>query len=415
MIKRLQKRFVFISICSVAIVLLIILGAINLYSFIQIVENADSMLELVSKNAFIMPDDHGGNGGNGVIPDENRWQNGKNLSPETPYMLRYFTVTFTEDGQVSTLNVDKIAAVNEEQASNMALDTFENGRAQGFDGVYRYLRIELSDGGCKISYLDCSTDLNTFYTLLKTSIAVSLGGTAAVLLLLILFSKKAIGPLAESYEKQKHFITDASHELKTPLTIIDANTEIIEMEHGESHWTKSIRAQVKRLADLTGNLVSLSRMDEGDQKPLVTEFSLSDAVKETMEGFETRAEQSGKHIEMNVGNNISYEGNEDSIRKLIGILADNALKYSPDGSVISLNLSKSSKGIVLTITNPTIGMTAGSHDELFERFYRGDSSRSSELPGYGIGLSIAQSIVIQHNGKIRAISDGASLKFTIQL
>ena len=233
---------------------------------------------------------------------------------------------------------------------------------------------------------------------------------------MLLLSKRAIKPIADSYEKQKHFITDAGHELKTPLTVISASADVLEMTQGENEWTQSIRNQVVRLTELTNSLVSLARMDEHDSKLLMTDFSISDAVTESLEPFSRLASQQGKHVEMNIQKNISFDGNEESIRKLVGILIDNAIKYSGEKGEIAVTLKSVSRGPMLQMKNSVDEISKGNHDELFERFYRGDASRSSEIGGYGIGLSIAKAIVCAHKGKITARSeDGKSLLISVLL
>ena len=234
---------------------------------------------------------------------------------------------------------------------------------------------------------------------------------------MLLFSRRAIQPIADAYEKQKHFITDAGHELKTPLAVISANTEVLEMTQGESEWTQSIRNQVGRLAELTNDLVSLARMDERDSRMLMTDFSLSDAVSESLAPFVAVAGQRGKPIQTDIQEGLTLCGNEEAIRRLVGILADNAIKYGAEGGEIRITLRSAGRGMVFQTRNRVeTPIKKGAHEELFERFYRGDASRSSKVAGYGIGLSMARAIVAAHRGKISAASeDGASLAITVTL
>ena len=245
-------------------------------------------------------------------------------------------------------------------------------------------------------------------------------GVATISLALAIgqFTWGAIQPIAESYEKQKHFITDAGHELKTPLAVISANTEVLEMTEGENEWTQSIKNQVARLTEMTNNLVALARMDEHESKMLMTDFSVSDAVSESLEPFFAVAEQKGKPIAADIQRGLTLCGNEDAIRKLVGILADNAIKYGMDGETIQLSLRAAGRGIALQTKNFVEGgVEKGSHEELFERFYRGDASHSStQVAGYGIGLSMVRAIAAAHKGKISAKSDdGRSLTITVSL
>ena len=237
------------------------------------------------------------------------------------------------------------------------------------------------------------------------------------MILVVVFSKMVFKPVAESDRKQRQFITDAGHEIKTPLTIIDANTEVLEMEHGESQWTQSIRGQVKRLSALTANLIALSRLDEGGRQLQKLEFSLSDAVSETARSFQALAMTQEKSLDARITPNLTYRGDEAAIRQLTGILLDNALKYSDGPGQICLSLKpRGRSGCTLTVTNTVQGLEPGDLNCLFERFYRADRSRNSVTGGYGLGLSIARAIVSAHKGKIGAESpDGKSLTIHVNL
>ena len=248
------------------------------------------------------------------------------------------------------------------------------------------------------------------------SIGISLIGLFIVFLLVCFFSKAVTKPMAESYEKQKRFITDASHEIKTPLTIIDANTEILEMTHGENEWTESIRKQIGRLTSLTEKLVFLSRMDEENSKLEMEVFNISDAITDTAMPFKAVAAAKGKTLEINVLSDISYCGNETTIRQIVSLLLDNAVKYSSENSLIKVDFCVSGKSKVLTVWNSVDKIEQGKLDYLFERFYRIDKSRNSKTGGFGIGLSVVQAIVTAHKGKISAKSeDGKSITFVITL
>lgn len=233
---------------------------------------------------------------------------------------------------------------------------------------------------------------------------------------MLVFSKKAIAPIAESYEKQKQFITDAGHELKTPLAIINTNVEVIEIDYGESQWTKSIHNQVFRLSDLVESLVSLTRMDEEKNQLTKKDFSLSDLVLEASEQFFEMSKLCDKQLVLEVEENISYHGNKQAISQLLSILIDNALKYGLKDNPIRVELKKQGKKIFLQTTNRAENLSTGNYDILFDRFYRADSSRNSKLKGYGIGLSLAKAIVLKHKGKITAKSpNGKTIIFTVQL
>lgn len=405
MIKTLRRKFIAITMCSVVAVLGIIMGIINIANFYDINSHANELLGVLSENdgSFPKPDD---------LPHGKTPPPFREMSPEAPFETRYFTVVMRADKAVASVNTGRIAAISTETAAEYATELNSAGKTSGFLDSYKYLAIPFKDGIMYI-FLDCGRELSTFYSFLLTSCLVSVFGILAVFILVVFFSKLAIRPVVESYEKQKRFITDASHEIKTPLTIIDAGTEVIEMETGENQWTLSIKNQVKRLSSLTEKLVFLSRMDEEGVSLQLTDFSLSDAALETAQPFETVAEAQGKALRLEIEGQVSFHGEEALIRQLLSLLLDNAMKYSDESGQISLCLKKAGKGIEIAVANTTHQIERGKLDILFERFYRPDSSRSSQTGGHGIGLSVAKSIVTAHKGKISARSDdGKSIVVT---
>lgn len=380
------------------------------------------------------------------------------ISPESQFDTRYFTVTINSKGDVENIDTSKIASVSSENAAQYAKKLWKSGKKgdgkNGFSESFKYLTV--GEGGSTMYiFLSCQRELSTIRTYVLASVGISVFGLAVVFVMIYFFSGKILKPVSESYEKQKRFITDASHEIKTPLTIIDANTEVIEMMEGENEWTSSTRKQVARLTSLTEKLVFLSRMDEEATKLEMLEFSLSDAILDTAEPFKAVAGTKGKKLTIDVTDKILYTGDEKTIRQLISILLDNAIKYSGCSSAsfekgninkknlnktnlnkttqtqndcvitinpapeIEISLKPSGKNRIITVWNTvdeTANIKKGRQDMLFERFYRTDTSHNSKTGGFGIGLSAAYAIVKAHKGKITAESkDGRSIKFTIVL
>lgn len=381
------------------------------------------------------------------------------ISPESQFDTRYFTVTINSKGEVENIDTSKIASVSAENAAGYAKKLWKSGKKgdgkSGFAENFKYLTVD-EDGSTMYIFLSCQRELSTIKTYILASVGISAFGLLVVFVMIYFFSGKILKPVSESYEKQKRFITDASHEIKTPLTIIDANTEVIEMMEGENEWTSSTRKQIARLTSLTEKLVFLSRMDEEATKLEMLEFSLSDAILDTAEPFKAVAGTKGKKLTIDVIDGILYTGDEKTIRQLVSILLDNAIKYSGCSSVscengnvnkdninktylnkttqtqnncvtttgdpapeIELTMRPSGKNRIITVWNTVddaANIKKGRQDMLFERFYRTDASRNSKTGGFGIGLSAAYAIVKAHKGKITAESkDGQSIKFTIVL
>ena len=412
MIRRLRCTFVMVSVCSVAAVLFVILGVVNWMNYRQVVEDVDRILDILAENNGSFPE----RGVPEEEPERDRRGAPPGISPETPYESRYFTVYFNEDEDVIRADVGRIAAVDESEAVAYAEEVNKRPGNRGFLHNYRYVKTD--EGGTPmVIFLDCGRSLAQVRGFLTVSASVAAAGTGAVFLLLILFSKRAVKPYVESYEKQKRFITDAGHEIKTPLTIIDADAEIIVLETGENEWVEDIRKQIQRLKELTEDLIFLSKMEERRGDAECVEFPISEVALETARSFQSLAMLQGKMFESCVEPLVSYTGEMKNIQRLFSILLDNALKYSPEGGRISFRLERRGRNIYINVSN-TADFISREHlahlAHLFDRFYRVDASRNSQTGGHGIGLSIAKAIVSAHKGRITAASpDGKSL--TIQV
>ena len=404
MIRRLRRKFILIAMFSVFAVLLLIMGAINVASYRSVVETADDRMELV-----LYPERYRAAG------DFSSFFGGR-LGREALFDLRFFSVTTDAEGNPVSLSLGSIAAENAESAVALSQKIVASGRTRGFAGDYRFRVLETLSGGTLSVFLDCSRELETFRSFLLSSVLVSVVGFVLVLIPVLFFSRLALRPVEESVDRQKRFLTDASHELKTPLAVISAANEVIEVENGASEWTESIGRQVTRLTSLTEKLVQLTRMDEEGFVLPKAAFDLSAAVEETALSFEAVAVARSRQFAVHVSPGIVYEGDETTLRQLVSLLVDNAMKYSEEGGSVLVTLEKRGKSPVLTVENTTDGIERGDLSVLFGRFYRRDKSRSSATGGHGVGLSVAEAIVRAHKGKITAFSpDGVRVIFTATL
>lgn len=424
MIKKLRAKLILACMFSLAVVLLVILGGVNLMSYQKVVSDADTVLSLLAANDGAFPKlrapqeekDEGYFAPFGTPGGKPNLFNQRIMSPETPYESRFFSVLLGEDGQAVETDTGQIAAVDAEQATDYAQKAAASGKTSGFLDDYRFL-VQNESGGIRVIFLDCGRSLSSFRTTLLASVSLAVLGLAAVLFLLLILSRRIVRPMAESYEKQRQFITDAGHELKTPMTIISADADLAEMECGENQWLTDIRRQAQRLTALTNDLIYLSRMEEEQPKLQYIDFPISDVVEEMAQSFAAPARSQDKELQVQVQPMLSFKGDEKGIRQLASILLDNALKYSPPGGQLALRLEKQGRNLLLTVSNTCAQpMEQDKLPHLFDRFYRTDQSRNSQSGGYGLGLSIAKSIVSAHKGKIRAEShDGTQLSIQVTL
>jgi signal transduction histidine kinase len=408
MIKKLRVRFIIIAMFSVIFVLGIIIATINISNYRRIDEESNVVLDVLCEN-------------NGRFPNANMQEqppkpdNNNVFSAETPYESRYFSVTISSEGQVVYTDVNQIAAITAQDAAAIAKELYDGNKTSGYYGDYKFRATESNSSSVYI-FLDCSRNLSTFRNFLYISLIISAIGVALVFMLVIVFSRVVFIPVVESYAKQKMFITNASHDIKTPLTIINADTEVVELTNGESEWTTDIKKQIVRLTSLTDKLVFLSRMEEANVKLDMQQFNLSDVLDEMCRSYSSVAISRGYNLELDIEENVTFCGNEQMIRQAIALLMDNAVKYTSENGNIKITLKRKSKGCTVIFKNDVQNIEKGNCNNLFERFYRGDKSRNSETGGNGIGLSVVKAIIEAHRGKINATSqDGKSLEFNINL
>lgn len=395
MIKKVQQKFILLSMSALLFVLVVIIGGINIVNYHSVIQEADQLLSIITENKgeFPMESDKFGN----KLPP--------GMSPEIPYESRYFSVVMDKDnGQVLFVETSRIISVSQVNAISFANIALNKESTKGFIQNFRYL-LHTDENFIRLTFLDCGRKMDAYYSFLFASIAISLCGYFIVFAFIAFFSNRIIRPISESYEKQKRFITDASHEIKTPLTIIGADTDILEMELGENEWIDDIKKQVTQLTELTNNLVFLSRMEESEHSLPAIDFPFSEVVTETIMSFQTLAQSQAKELLYQIPAMLTLRGDEKSIRQLISILLDNAIKYSPAEEPISLCVEEQNSHITITVTNTTLQPLEKEQLKfLFDRFYRLDTSRNSKTGGHGVGLSIAKAIVEAHNGKILASS-----------
>ena len=413
MIYRLQKRFILISTVAVLTVIALVFGVILVLNISSMNRNMDILADRVSEGGGRFPDfsDQKPPQDN-IIPPKNE-PNFEFITPETPFSTRHFTVFFDKNGEVEKTHTESIYAVDDETAIEYAQKVMDGGNERGWISSYRY-KVFSTDFGMGVVFVDGSMSRTVLMQSTTIAGVVLLACAALVLIMIFLLSKKAVKPIAESYEKQKQFITDANHELKTPLTLIMANVEIAELEVGKNEWLDDIRSEGHRMTELVNQLVALSRMDEDGHKMNITEVALGELVVDTLCEFEPLAKERGKELTASVDKEITYLGDETLLRRLVGILMDNAIKYCDNGGEISVTLRRGRR-VVLTVENTYAAIGEIELNRLFDRFYRADKARMF-TGGYGVGLSMAKAIVENHKGEITTYKkDSTHIGFKVVL
>lgn len=428
--RRLRRKFILVAMGAVTAVLALIIAGINIVNYSHICKMADARLDyiLAGRGGLDWEDEsrtdpgNGGDASAGMVADGDRAGarvgHFEGMTAESPFDTRYFTVTLVE-GRVVDVNTARIAAVGAKRAARIAEGLYSKGWTSGFSGNYRYTATVQGDETTYV-FVDCSRELTSFHSFLSASVAISCIGWLAVLAIVTVASGAVIRPMVESYSKQKRFITDASHEIKTPLAVIDAANEVQEIESGESEWTQSIHEQVARLTALTERLVFLARMDEGSAGFSMAAIDLSEAVDKAAAPFESVAVSRGKRLSMSIASGVRAHADAAAVAQVVELLLDNATRYASEGSVIELSLRAVSRGAgkgaaELVVSNAVDELPGGNLDRLFDRFYRADVSRSSKTGGSGVGLSVVRAIAEAHGGSATVSGHDHQITFTVCL
>ena len=406
-----------VALCLLAVEVVII-GVINIVNIHSIDSDYDDLMQMLVENDGKIPDfpkrDDGFRHDKKDMLNDEHFKD-KNFNEETKYQTRYFIVDTDSSEKVTGVNTGHIAAVTSEKAVDYAKQALESGKENGYIDIYKY-RIKDTDKGKTIIFLDTRSGSQNKNRFMLISVLVAAAGYVITCLLVLIFSKRAVRPAIDSFEKQRRFITDAGHEIKTPLAIISANTEVIELTSEENEWTRSIKNQVVRLDGLVKNLLQLAKMEEDDVKLVFADIDMSKAVSETVQPFGALAQTNGETLVTDIDEGIFINGDEAAIKQLTSILVENAVKYADDDSEIKVSLKRTASGkhARLSVSNRCEEPPRDT-DKLFDRFYRSDSSRTrngEKVGGYGIGLSIAQATVASHKGRIECAVKDKTVTFT---
>ncbi len=422
--KKIKKKFIAVATISIFTVLLIVLGIIDLISVANVRKEVFSVLKYIADNSGTIPydtvEEDDEDDRKPFLTDLSLFEKEFSITQEGKYEVRYFTAISDESGIVKSLDMNHIAAVSHSDAavytvqavlSPVSRDIIRKGTSH-----YAYLRRKLKSGGYMVIFMDCSRQVSTVYATVKFSLYIGLACMVLFFIIVNIFAGYAMAPIINNMESQKQFITNASHELKTPLAVIRANTEVMEMVEGKSEWTESTKKQIQRMTELISQLITLSKLQEKDAVKLV-EVDFTKEAKEVAGDFKTVVENDGKHFAANIAEGVKCHADEKGLHELISILLDNAAKYCDEEGEVSVTLVKHGKqGGILTVANSYKEGEGINYEKFFERFYREDSSHNQESKkGYGIGLSMAQNLTEMFRGRIGAKYNNGMIYFIVTL
>lgn len=385
MIRGIRRRFIRIALMVLALAMVLVTGIINAANWVNVRSELWETINTLNENGM----QKSGKGG--------KSRHMRNMLDES----RFFSVSILSDGAYVLNDTSRMTGADTEEMERVAKAALSSGRSSGFVEDYLFSVAERR-GGKMALFLNCETKLTRVRRLALISVVACVGCIVLAWFLVALFSSRAIRPLVENAIQQKQFITDAGHELKTPLTVISANMDVLALESGKNEWIQSTQKQVANMRGLVNELIYLSRLDEEDARLEKREIDLSRLVRETAEPFIGMAEFAGKTMRLDVDDGLHLTGDEGMLKRMVSILCDNAVKYAPEGDEIVVALKRSRKGVAFSTENAVLKpLDDEMLQHLFDRFYRADVSRSKETGGYGIGLSVAKAIVEKHGGSIR--------------
>lgn len=403
MIRSLRRKFILISMASLIGTMGILCAAIGIGNYYTTALRMDNAISILHQNGgrFLAPRGR-------FDPADFNFQ----ITPETPFETRYFIVELTAQKEIRSVNLEHIAALDRQTVVDTVSRVVDKGTEHGYIDYYRFGVFPREDGGSTVVAVDCFLQLQSSINTLRMTIAVFLACALIVFVLILFLSKRAIRSFADNLERQRQFITDASHELKTPLAILSADIDLLEYSYGQDKWLSSAKSQIKRLDKLIKNLVELARTEETLKADAAASFSVSEVARANADAFQPLAEADGKTLTAEIAEGIITKGVQDNFFRLFAILLDNAVKYCDPAGDIHLSVSTRGRNILISVSNPCAGVDTSKLSRYFDRFYRADPSRARSTGGYGIGLSTAKAIVTRHKGRISNRYANGTITFT---
>lgn len=404
--RTLRKKFILFAMAAVTVLLLVLMLSINGLAWLTFERQSDEMMSMLiaSGGNFMRMEPPENEGPQIPLPDRDMMRS-----------ARFFTVFMDENGAALFANVDEIFFVDIDEAIEYANQAIKKGTSSGRIDCYKYAIEEINEGK-KVYFLDITRETLTMQTLLRVSAIIAAISWIIVFAFVVLLSGTVVHPIVAGIEKQKQFITNAGHELKTPLAIIQSNNDAMSLIYGENKYNLNIKEQVTRLSQLTANLLLQAKLDEEIELKKES-VDISELTASFLLPYKDTADAAGLAFTASVMPDLHMNTNSEAFTQLLGILMDNAVKYTTPGGDIDFSLVKEFGHVFLTEENSCEMETDNDPEKLFERFYRADSARTQtdRHSGYGIGLSAARSICEALGAKLSAAypSEGR-IRFTVK-
>ena len=407
MFKQLQKSFVKSAMLSFTAVLLVVLVAVNVVNYRQTVNQVDRLVTMLVDNDGNFPDASEGGMGPKEHP-EHGMPKGMEFRKDDQMATRYAVVRVANNA-VQSVDRTHLVSLDEEALKELGLRIAQGTSTKGWEGSLRY-QVAKTDAGAMVVLVDANKETQQISRLMMVTGAVFILCLAVVYVLVRLVSKRAIRPFVENVERQQQFIANASHEIKTPLAVLSANTDLLAMMGTEAKFVDSNKRQIKRMNSLVEQMLILSRYDEGEAAATKEEVDLVAVTKTIVEEILPVLNEKGLQVEFTGEAQTIVTTNKSAMTELIRILLDNAMKYTVGEPVITVEAKRNQ----LAIGNETEPMTQEQVKQIFDRFYRVDSSRNRTTGGSGLGLSIAQKIAETNDVQLTAeLPSETQIRFVI--
>ena len=418
MFNKTRRKIVFTVVSSLLILMAVTLATIYLSNRAALQRDNREMLKTYVER-YSLEDEPGPDGGE-KRPDRKPEDGEKPIEPpdegpgknEPFYRLStFYSVAFSKDGEALKINNGNNDLQSEESLLDTASAILEKGRKSGKSGNMTYI-VEEREDYTLVAMIDGTISDKNQETLIKQMLIIGAAALAVLFVISAFIARRIVKPLEENDKRQKRFVSDAGHELKTPIAVISANSELLKREIGESEWLDNIDYENERMSDLVKQLLVLSHAESGDLPKETLDFSK--LVDGEALPFESLAFEKGKRIDSDIEQGLFVEGNPNQLRQLVSILLDNALEHGT-GERIELSLCREKHSARLTVSNNSAEMSEEKLSRLFERFYRADEARSADGSHYGLGLSIAKAVTEAHGGEIRAQYGDGKIHVTVSL